>query len=204
MLASTRRDCSNAQSIHDLPQIPECCSPTKYARGSCISHKDVVMLFCPSFSQSESFLHTHQLITILRRVEPATCCSHDKLHSHVVGKNDRFRVQVRCSDLVGSDLPHSSSMFDKMLHLSKSQGSSMSRLKCHDLREAISDLLTVSMHLQDSLSRFHRPGLHTIDIFLSMWRVRRLAPLRFTSPKAAELSVRKRTVPSEQLHILLH
>ena len=64
------------------------------------------MLFSPSFTQSERFLHTDQLITRLRRVEPATCCSHDKLHSHVVGKRDRERVQIKCSDLVGSDLPH--------------------------------------------------------------------------------------------------
>ena len=65
------------------------------------------MLFCPSFTQSERFLHTDQLITRLRRVEPATCCSHDGLHSHVVGKRDRERLQIRCSDLVGSDLPTS-------------------------------------------------------------------------------------------------
>ena len=64
------------------------------------------MLFCPSFTQSERFLHTDQPITRLRRVEPATCCSHDKLHSHVDEKRDRERVQVRCSDLVGSDLLH--------------------------------------------------------------------------------------------------
>ena len=64
------------------------------------------MLFCPSFTQSERFLHTDQLITRLRRVEPATCESHDKLHSHVVGKRDRERVQVICSNLEGSDLPH--------------------------------------------------------------------------------------------------
>ena len=64
------------------------------------------MLFCPSFTQSERFLHTDQLITRLRRVEPATCSSHDGLHSHVVGKRDRDRVQIRCIDLVGSDLPH--------------------------------------------------------------------------------------------------
>ena len=55
-----------------------------------------------------------------------------------------------------------STMFDKMLHLSKSQGSVMSRLRSHDHREAISNLLTVSMHLQDSLSRFHRQGLQKI------------------------------------------
>ena len=64
------------------------------------------MLFCPSFTQSERFLHTDHLITRLRGVEPATCCGHDKLHSHVVGKRDLDRVQVRCSVLVGSDLPH--------------------------------------------------------------------------------------------------
>ena len=52
------------------------------------------MLFCPSFTQSERFLQT------------SSCC-HDKLHSHVDEMRDRERVQVRCSDLVGSDLPHS-------------------------------------------------------------------------------------------------
>ena len=50
-----------------------------------------------------------------------------------------------------------SSMFDKLLHLSKSQGSAMSRLRSHDLREAVSEL-------QDSMSRFHRPGLLNIDL----------------------------------------
>ena len=57
-----------------------------------------------------------------------------------------------------------SSMFDKMLRLSMSQGSATSRLRSHDLRETISNLLTVSMHLQDSLSKFHRPGLNKIDL----------------------------------------
>ena len=69
------------------------------------------MLFCPSFTQSERSLHTDHLITRLRRVEPATCCSHDKLHSHVVEQRDRERVQVRCSDLVGSDLPQNTNLF---------------------------------------------------------------------------------------------
>ena len=53
------------------------------------------MLFYPSFTQSERLLHTDQLIT--RR---------DKLQSCVDEKRVRERVQVRCSDLVGSDLPH--------------------------------------------------------------------------------------------------
>ena len=45
-------------------------------------------------------------MTRLRRVEPATCCSHEGLHSHVDEKRVCERVQVRCSVLVGSDLPH--------------------------------------------------------------------------------------------------
>ena len=57
------------------------------------------MLFCSSFTQSERFLQSDQLTSRLRS------CSHDKLHSHVDEKRDRERVQVRCSDLVGSDLP---------------------------------------------------------------------------------------------------
>ena len=70
------------------------------------------MLFCPSFTQSKRFLHTDQPIT-----------RHDKLHSHVDGKRDRERVQVRCSDLVGSDLPHPPpSMFDNLLYLSTVPG----------------------------------------------------------------------------------
>ena len=36
---------------------------------------------------------------------------------------------------------------------------------------------------------------------MSTWRVRRLAPLRFTNPRAAELSVHSTFVPSEQVHI---
>ena len=57
-----------------------------------------------------------------------------------------------------------SSMFDKLLHLSKSESSAMSRSRSHDLREAIGNLLTVTVYLQDTLSRFHRTGLHRIDL----------------------------------------
>ena len=39
-----------------------------------------------------------------------------------------------------------SSMFDKMLHMSKSQGSTMSRLRSHDFREAVSDLFVDCHH----------------------------------------------------------
>ena len=80
----------------------------------------------------------------------------------------------------------------------------MSRLRSRDLREAISDLLTVTMYLQDSLSRLHRQGLRKKKKPSCPRGVRRLAPLRFTNPRAAELSVHSTIVPSEHLHILLH
>ena len=60
------------------------------------------MLLCPSCTQPERFLQTDQLIIIRLR-----SCSRDELHSHVDEKRVRERVQVRCSDLLGSDLLHS-------------------------------------------------------------------------------------------------
>ena len=53
------------------------------------------------------FLHTV-------RTFPSNCsahhqsssCTRDKLHSHIDEKRVRERVQVRCSDLVGSDVLH--------------------------------------------------------------------------------------------------
>ena len=70
------------------------------------------------------------------------------------------------------------SMFHKILPLSKTQCSSMS-LRSHNFREAVSDLLTVTMHLQDALSRFRCPGLHEVDL-----RVHVTSTLRFTNPSA--------------------
>ena len=63
-----------AQSKHDLPQSPEHCSPTKSARGTCCCHREVVMLFCPSFTQSVRFFQADQLITRLQRVEHTATC----------------------------------------------------------------------------------------------------------------------------------
>ena len=121
------------------------------------------MLFCPSFTQSKRFLHTGQVISRLRRVEyTAMRKSRDELHSRVLGKRDRD--QVRCSDLVGSDLPHSLIDVRQMLHLSKSQGSAMSRLRSHNFCEAVCNLLTVTMYLQDALLRLHCPSLHEVDL----------------------------------------
>ena len=65
------------------------------------------MLFSPSFTRSVRFLQADQLITRPPRVEyKATCRTRDKLHAHVNGKRVRERDGVRCSVLVGSDLPH--------------------------------------------------------------------------------------------------
>ena len=56
-----------------------------------------------------------------------------------------------------------------MLHLSKTQCSTMNSLRSHKFREAVSDLLTVTMQLQDALSRFHRAGLHEVDLRVHVW-----------------------------------
>ena len=141
----------------------------------------------PAFTQSEPFHHTDQLITRLQVVVMINFIR--MLLGSVI-------VIVFKTDAVfwwAAIFRNPSSMFDKMLHLSKSQGSAMSRSRSHDLREAVGNLLTVTMYLQDTLSRF-----------VSTWRGRRLAPLRFTNPRAAELSVHRTIVPSEQLHVMLH
>ena len=98
------------------------------------------MLFCPSFTQSERFLQTDQLITRLQVVVMTNFIR--MLTRNVI-------MNVFKSDAViwwAAIFRTTSSMFDKLLHL-KSQGSAMSRLRSHDLREAISNLLTVAMHL---------------------------------------------------------
>ena len=154
------RDCCLRSSYH-FPQIPEHSSPTKYARVSSCSHGDVVMLFCPSSHTVRTFPSNwsahHQ----------TSSCSHDKLHSRVDEKRVRERVQVRCSDLVGSDLPHHPphpsspsllpSMFGKLLHLSKSESFAMSRSRSHDLREAVGNLLIVTMYFQQFVVQVPSP-----------------------------------------------
>ena len=134
------------------------CSPTKYARVSRCSHGNVVMLFCPSFTQSERFLQTDQLIIRLQVVVVTNFI-------RMLMKN--VFVNVFKSDAViwwAAIFRTSSSMFDKLLHLSMSKSSAMSCSRSCSFREAIKNLLTVSMHLQDTLSRFHRPGLHKVDL----------------------------------------
>ena len=102
------------------------------------------MLFCLSFTQSERFLQTDQLIN---RLQVANMTNFIRtLMKNVI-------VNVFKSDAViwwAAIFRTPSSMFDKLLHLSKSQGSAMSRSRSHDLREAIGNLLTVTMYLQNS------------------------------------------------------
>ena len=87
------------------------------------------MLFRPSFTQSERFLHTDQLIT---RPQVVVMTIFIRMMSGNV------IVNVFKSDAViwwAAIFRTPSSMFDKLLHLSKSQGSAMSRLRSQDLRE---------------------------------------------------------------------
>ena len=111
----------------------------------------------PFFHTVRTFLYTNQLISRLQVVVMTNFMR--MLSGNMV-------VNVFKSDAVfwwAAIFRTTSSMFDKLLDLSKSQSSATSRLRSHDLREAISNLLTVSMHLQDKLSKFHRPGLHKVD-----------------------------------------
>ena len=112
------------------------------------------MLFCPSFTQSERFLQTDQLIIRLQVVVVTNFIR--MLMRNVL-------VNVFKSDAViwwAAIFRTPSSMFDKLLHLSKSESFAMSCSRSCNLCEAVSNLLTVTMYLQDTLSRFHRPGLH--------------------------------------------
>ena len=128
-------------------------------------------------TQSERFRRTDQLIIRLRS------CSHDFIR--MLMRN--VFVNVFKSDAViwwAAIFRTPSSMFDKLLPLSKSESFAMSCSRRHDLREAVGNLLIVT--------------------FVSTWRVRRLAPLRITNRRAAELSVHSTIVPGEHLHNLLH
>ena len=102
------------RTSYDFPQIPEHRSPTKYARVSSCSHWDVAMLFCSSFTQSERFLQTYPLIT---RLQVVVMTSFIRM---LMRKRVRERVQVRCSDLVGSDLPQRESQLRSGAFLERS------------------------------------------------------------------------------------
>ena len=152
-----QRDCC-LRSSYDFAQSPEHCSPTKYARVSRCSHGNLVMLFCPSFTESERFLQTDQRIIRLQVVVVTN-------FMRMLMRN--VFVNVFKSDAVvwwAAIFFTTSSMFDKMLHLLNSKSSAMSCSRSCNFCEAVGNLLTVTMYLQDALSRFHRPGLHKIDL----------------------------------------
>ena len=152
-----RSDCCLRIS-YDFPQSARHCSPTKYARVSRCSHGDAVLLFCSSFTQSERFLQTDQLIIKLQVVVVTNFTR--KLMRNVF-------VNVFKSDAViwwAAIFRTPSSMFEKLLHLSVSKSFAMSCSRSCNLCEAVGNLLTVTMYLQDTLSRFHRPGLHKVDL----------------------------------------
>ena len=131
--------------------------PNTHGYREC-SHGNVVMLFCPSFTQSERFLQTDQLIIRLQVVVVTNF-----IRMLVIN----VFVNVFKSDAVTwwAAIFHTpSSMFDKLLHLSKSKSFAMSCSRSRNFCEAVGNLLTVTMYLLDSLSRFHRPGLHEIDL----------------------------------------
>ena len=101
------------------------------------------MLFCPSFTQSKRFLQTDMLITRLQVVV---------MTNFIRMEMRNVIVNVFKSDAViwwAAIFRTLSSMIDKLLHLSKSDGFAMSRSRSHDLREAIGNLSTVTMYLQD-------------------------------------------------------
>ena len=75
----------------------------------------------------------------------------------------------------------------------------MSCSRSCNLCEAICNLLTVTMYLWNTLSRFHCPGLHKLDL-----RVHVASASTHSNPRAAELSVHSTIFPGEHLHNLLH
>ena len=97
-----------------------------------------------------------------------------------------------------------SSMFDKLLHLSKSERFAMSCSRRHDLREAVGNLLTVTMYIQDTLSRFHRPGLHKVDLRVHVASASTHTLAFHKSTRAAGLSVYSTIVLGEHLLNLLN
>ena len=141
------RDCC-LRSSYDFPQRPEHCSPARYARVSRSSHGDVVMLFCSSFTQSEGYLQTDQLIIRLQVVVVTNFI-------RMLMRN--VFVNVFKSDAViwwAAIFRTPSSMFHKLLHLSKSKSCAMSCSRSCNLCE----------DLQGTLSMFHCPGLHNVDL----------------------------------------
>ena len=123
------------------------------------------MLFCPSFKRSARFFQADQCVTRLRCVEHATCCR--GIPNFMRMSTGNVFMNLMESDAVfwwATIFRTSLSMFDKIPHLSWTQCASMSSLRSHNFREAVNNLLTVTMHFQDALSKFHCPSLHKKDL----------------------------------------
>ena len=116
------------------------------------------MLFCPSFTQSERFLQTDQLIIRLQVVVVINFIS--------MLMRNAFENVFKSDAVVwwAATFCTPSSTRDKLLHLSNSKSFAMSCSRSCNLFEAVGNLLTVTLYLQDTLSRFHRPGLQKIDL----------------------------------------
>ena len=94
------------------------------------------MLFCSSFTQSERFLQTDQFII---RLQVVVMTNFIRMLMRNVFMN------VCKSDAViwwAAIFRTSSSMLDKLLHLSKSESFAISCSRHHDFREAVGNLLS--------------------------------------------------------------
>ena len=122
---------------HESTRYQEASSTVFHKPFPSYSHGDVVMLFCSSVTQSERFLQADQLIIRLQVVVVANFI-------HVDEKRVRERVQVRYSDLVGSDLPHTlidvrqiaasvkvRELCDELLEASRSSWNNRRLFGCH-------------------------------------------------------------------------
>ena len=116
------------------------------------------MSFYSSFTQSERFFQIDQLIVRLQVVAVTNFI-------RMLMRN--VFVNVFRSDAVmwwAAIFRTPSSMFDNLLHLSKTKSFAMSWSRSCNFCEAVGNLLTVTMYLQDTLSSFHCPGLHSLDL----------------------------------------
>ena len=121
------------------------------------------MLFCSSFARSERFLQTDQLIIRLR-----SCFVVVVMTNFIRMLMRNVFVNVFKSDAViwcAAIFRTPSSMFDKLMHLSESESFAVSCSRSCNFCEALGNLLTVvTMYFHNTLSRFHRPGLHIVDL----------------------------------------
>ena len=149
------------------------------------------MLFYPSFTQSERFLQTDQFIIRLQVVVVTNFIS--MLMRSVFVNVFESDAVIRWAAIFCTP----SSMFDKLLRLSK--GFAMSCSRCCNFCGAAGNLLTVTMHLQDTLSKFQRPGLHKIHLCVHVASASTRTLAFLTNPRAAELSVHGTIIPDEDL-----